>query len=265
MTEMHLLRCVVVSVATDGDEASESAAMTVARRFGARCRAILVESSDLANGAQTAFGRVLDPRSGRWQPTEPEDLQQAMAEDVSRRLRRLKALAETAGLEADIAIQRVGAAVSAMREGSADELVVLAVPADPLARQTQPFTALRTAALEGPAGVVFVPPAPANEASGIVVIAGGPDDPAIQVAREIAKAAGEDVDVLMVTGEAGSAPLSLPVLVSEIEIRLSRPPALIIATHDAATSDPVALTRFAARLVAPVLLIEPAETEADPK
>ena len=253
MAASFISRCTVVSLAAVEDTGSESAALGVAKHVGAACRAILVTTDELDAAAWTTFGRVLDPQTGRWQDIAGQDTRPDTSKLARRRAQDLTALAQSIGMQMDVAIHQAAQALADLKAGSAEELLILVQPADPLMRQTQPFTALRQAAMLARAGVVFAPPATAGDAKGIIVLADGENDPAHRLAEEISQSTGEPVE---------RSPLrALADLARQLETRSRRRPALIVMRRDQAPDDPSTVSRIAMRLGIPILLLEPGPSE----
>ena len=251
MTEVlaQFAKCTVVSIATADDASSETAALAIAKRFGSTCRAILVTNEDLVVSARFTFGHVLDVVTGQWR-----DLGQAMEapelpKRAVQRLQHLSDMARSVGIEVDIAMLEAGQALADVKATPRDGLLILVQPADPLARQSHPFTELRHAALSARAPILFAPPYLPVESHGILVLAKGKGDPAIAVAEQIGRVIGEPVerssasrlgelDPIWITGRA-------------------RPPTMIVKTRDDQLDTPAGVSRMTLRLGVPILLVEP--------
>ena len=251
MTEVRArgFHCTIVSVATTDASDSERAALEVVKNFSTRCRAILVASDDLAGSARTAFGRFLNLQTGHWQ--DVADMRPAAdpTKEAARRSRKLAELSRSAGLQTEIMVHQVAKALGLLKAGGTGDLLVLALPSDPLVRQAQPFTTLGHAVLFAPAAVVFVPPSRTTGAAGIVVLAQDEGDPALRFAEHIHQLTGEPV-------RRSDAP-SLDILYRELEAAQGHPPAFIIMTRSDAVGDPIAVSRMAIRLGVPILIMEP--------
>ncbi len=256
----HAMRfhCTIISLAIDGENTGERAALSLARRFGSTCRALLVESAGFSGTASIAFGQAYDPRSRKWQvlPRESEAPDPLRASE--RQLRRLQALANAAGMKAETALRETASVPAELRGASAEQLVILAQPADPLARQAQPFTSLRDAALRSATAVVFAPPASGASGKGILALAPEDNVATLAFARELGALTGEPVQRAPV--------MSLSALSGRLDAAGPPYPTLIILVRDADLDDPAALSRLAARLAVPVLVLEPGSSptlEAD--
>lgn len=251
MTEVQaqFAKCTVVSIAAVASASSETAALAIAKRFGSTCRAILVTNEDLVVTARVTFGHVLDVVTGQWR-----DLRQVV--DVPRspnrsrqQIQHLSDMARSVGVEADISVLEAGQALADLKATPRESLLILVQPADPLARQSRPFTELRHAALSARASILFAPPHLPVESNGILVLAKGEGDPAIILAEQIGRVVGEPV---VRAGESRLDKLG-PIWAAG----RARPPTMIVKTRDEQLDDPAIVSRMTLRLGVPILLIEP--------
>ncbi len=250
MTEVltQFAKCTVVSIATAEDPSSETTALAIAKRFGSTCRAILVTNEDLIVSARFTFGHVLDVVTGQWR-----DLRQVMEAPKSpkwsvQRIQHLSDMARSVGIEADISVLEAGQALADVKATPREGLLILVQPADPLARQSHPFTELRHAALSARAPILFAPPYLPAGSHGILVLAKGKGDPAIAVAEQIGRVVGESVE--------RSSASRLDELNPLWTTGRARPPTMIVKTRDDQRDGPAVVSRMTLRLGVPILLIE---------
>ncbi|MBU2604702.1 MAG: hypothetical protein KKC43_02270 [Alphaproteobacteria bacterium] len=250
MTEVlaRFTKCTVVSIATIDHAAGEAAALTIARRFGSSCRAILVTNEDMVVSAHATFGHVLDVVTGQWR-----DLRQVIEtpKRPKRSVQRIELLSEMArsvGIEADISVLESGQALADVKATPRQDLLILVQPTDPLARQSHPFTELRHAALSAHAPILFVPPHLPTGSRGILVLAQREGDPAIEVAEQVSRVIGEPVK--------RSGASRLEELGGIWEADRTRLPSIIVTARDVQLDDPAFVSRMTLRLGVPILLIE---------
>jgi hypothetical protein len=241
--------CTLVSIAAIDDAASETSALVMAKRLGSSCRAILVTNDELLASAQGSFGQILDVTTGKWRDQQPLDEAPVSNRTSAKRVRRYLAVARSVGIEVDISVLEAGQALACVRAVPREGLLILMQPADPLVRQSHPFTRLRHAALLAQAPTLFAPPCRLPQSNGILVLARGNDDPAIQLAEQMGYAISEPVE------RCGAS--RLDALDPAWGTRRSCPPTLIVKTRDEQLDDPASVSRNTLRLRVPVLLIDP--------
>jgi len=240
--------CTVVSIAAIDDAASETTALVMAKRLGSTCNAILVTSEDLLVSAQRTFGQILDVTTGKWRDQRPLDDSPITIRTSAQRVKRYLAVARSLGIEVDISVLEAGQALAYVRDVPREGLLILMQPADPLVRQSHPFTKLRHAALLAQAPTLFAPPYRLPESNGILVLARGDDDPAIHLAEQMGYAVSEPVE------RCGTS--RLDALDPAWLARRSCPPTLIVKTRDDQLDDPASVSRNTLRLRVPILLID---------
>ncbi len=176
-------RRVVLSLAPgDAPGPAVEAAAALARWLDATLLALFVENAALYDYARLPFAREIGAGAA-WRPLAPERLLDdylAMAAAMGRRVR---AIAERAGVPCEFEILR-GDPAEPLARAAADDLLALLEPAEPLAHPFVPR------AVSG-AGQLILPRRLRRVRGPVAVVATRPDEAAQTVAARIAAAAGE--------------------------------------------------------------------------
>jgi hypothetical protein len=140
--------------------------------------------------------REFVPMGSAWRPIDLDriiDEQMAAAQTAQRVLTEL---ASAMGVPATFEIVPGPAIEAFVSMSCASDILVVTEPARASAAVTRSFSLLFEAAIRSPASVLLVPRSARRRAGPIVVIAGAPDDPGIEVASAIAAAAHQPLIVI---------------------------------------------------------------------
>ncbi len=135
-------------------------------------------------------------RLGRWQRLTAEQL----AEDFAWAAQEAERLfAEAAGRHGRTASFRMGqgsAAEAISSEASADDIIVIIEPKNPIERATHQFCKLVEAAFRTSSSILLVPSLTMSASGPVIVIAASPDDPCLDAALAVASAAKERIVIV---------------------------------------------------------------------
>ncbi len=236
---------------------------------------LFLEDTSLRDLAALPFARELRALSGGWHALDLERLS-GDVQHAARNVERMFAAA-TKGLMTQyrFEVMRGPLAVTLMSVSRTSDIVMLFEPANPAERVSQQFAWLIEGAFRSAAAVMIVPPRILRTAGPVAVIAEGLDDPSVEAAASVARAAKESLVLLDVcetqageaTLQARSAALGCPI--TRIPLRAderARPAALtqalertnerLIVVTRGVLEERAALATVSARGV-PVLVIEP--------
>lgn len=176
--------------------AALEAAAALARWLDAQLLGLFVENAALYEYARLPFAREIAPGAA-WRPLAPERLVDDYVAMAAAAQRRLRTIAERAGVPYEFEILR-GDPAESLARAAADDLLALLVPADPLACWAPPREVLA-------AGQLILPRRLRRASGPVVVVATRPEEPAQAVAARIAAAAGEGLIALEAERDAARA------------------------------------------------------------
>ena len=176
---------------TFGSASSLAAAAGFARLLETELVGIFIEDEELMEWAASSFARRVPATATEPARTPPAHEESATAAGMMRQ--RLSRAATSCGLIARFQTERASAASLDLRGVGPDDLLVVVEPADPLARQSYPFTATLEAMIRHPAPVLYVPCHVRPRPDPCVAVAGHVDETVRQLAEAIADKLGAQV------------------------------------------------------------------------
>jgi hypothetical protein len=178
------------------DPATMRAAATLARLLDTDLHALFVEDEALLHASTFHFAREINVVSRQWRPLEANRLEADLRAAANRARQLLTEVARVAGVRQDFEIRRGDVAVQVEEFCVATDIVMLSVPRHPGGGMAAGFQRLRDTAHRSAASILFMPGAPVPLRGQIVVVASGPDDPALIAARRIADRGHERLAIL---------------------------------------------------------------------
>lgn len=192
------------------DYAGVGASARLADLLGLRLVATFIQDTTVAELAALPCVREWRPLGGGWRPIEAPQLDREFEGAVASARRCFHAAVGATGVEASFNVARGSAADVIGSAATAEDIIVVIEPRNPVERVTQQFTRLVDAALEATAAVMVVPSRIARTVGPIVAVVLDRHDPSIRSALAIAAAANESVVVL------GPASASVEPMVAEL-------------------------------------------------
>ena len=223
---------ILICLTSLDDEIADQSALHVAKLFGSRCRALLIED------------QIATERRG--------DLS---ADDrlIARRRRRLTILAQEMGLNVDFDVSDLSPGIQHLRTQPVKATTILMQPAHPLSRQTHTFRSVQDAAAAAAAATVYSPPIRTIGDGDILAITNTRQSASIPIAEEVAKRTGRAFEIFLVDKDAQ---LTVSSLVRDLAHPMSLDaPALIVMTQSELLTAPSDFSSLAARLEMPVLVV----------
>jgi len=243
---------------------------------------LFLEDMSLRDLARMPFAREFRLPGGGWQPIDlvrlSQDLEVAAGSVKRRFTDAVKGLPTKWQFEA---VRNPTFATMASMFRTSD-IVMIAEPQSPVERATQQFTSLTEAAFQSAAAVMLVPARIARGIGPVVVIAAASDDPSIEAAASIAIAAEEDLIIIAARADV-AIDARIRQLTSDTGLTIKHLGVGDISLFDSATFlsafgqlqerlvvitrgvfDDAAVLAIVSTRRAPVLIIEPPETEQAP-
>lgn len=164
----------------------------LAELLGLNLVGLLALDDTLQELASYPSAREFLPAAREWRPIDPDRIvrEQALAAQGAQRL--FTQLAQTLRVPSTFEIVP-GGATQTFASACATDILVVAEPRRASASVTHSFTLILDAAVRSTASVLFIPRSVQRRKGPIVVVAGAPDDPSIEVASAIAAAAHEEL------------------------------------------------------------------------
>lgn len=216
------------------DGATDRSALQLAKLFGSRCRALLIEDQD------------------RTIISTPEH---SLDTGTERRRRNLTYLGQEMGLTIDVDVSGLSPGVQRIRAQPEHAMTILMQPAHPLLRQTHTFQTVKTAAAEAPGATLYAPPSHGLERGDILVLSNQAESSALNLAKQLSDNTKRGVERFHVEA---APPASLVSLVKALTLRMSHDaPALIVMLQGEFLQGASAYSSLAARLDTPILVVEP--------
>ena len=214
------------------DDAGDRAALELARLFGSTCEALL----------------IVDPDPRLQQPTlAPPD------RVLSRRSRKLSYLAREMGLSIQVEISELSPGLNRLRQQSRETMTILMQPAHPLSRQTHTFRTVQLAAEQTLGATLFSPPVNVLSRDAILAICLAPEDPAVDVARQLAAATHHPMEIIR---PSRTTPHTATALAQDLSAWTGpRAPSLIVMNRGELLQAASDYSSLAARLNTPILVV----------
>jgi hypothetical protein len=170
-----------------------------AQLMDAELHALFVEDETLLHASALPFAREISPLSYQWRKLEPDRLEAELKAAVGQARRHLEAAALTIGVRRSFEVRRGDLALQVTGICVASDIVVVSPPRS-FGSGMHGLRRLRDTARQSIASVLFLPPNIGRRRGSIVVVAGGAADPNLDVARQIALQAREQLLVLAPVG-----------------------------------------------------------------
>lgn len=257
-------------------------AVELAEQLHLELLGVFLEDTSLRDLAGLPFARELRPLNGGWHAIDLE----RVSEEVERTARNVERMfaAATKGLMTQYRfdIMRGPLVATLMSVSRAGDIVVLFEPAHPAERASQQFAWLVEGAFRSAAAVMIVPPRILRTAGPVAVIAERLDDPSLDAAVSVARAAQEtlvwiDLGTMKVAEtdlQARSAALGCPIARISLGPKGERTAAALVDALYRTNERLVVVTRgvvdervnlaLASMRGVPVLVIEPRAVRGEP-
>jgi len=173
-----------------------TAAAELARRLDAELTALFVEDALLFDAATLPWLRTLEPRRLVWQSLSAAEVAESHALAARAIERRLLDAAAAFGVTAALQVVRGDPATTLAQRSEPSDLLVIAEPADPIARATHPYVALLRGLAETRSAVLYVPHGARSKPGPVIVFARSAGDAALALAAAIARALSEPLVVI---------------------------------------------------------------------
>jgi hypothetical protein len=186
---------VVLELQRNRTTAGLKVAAEVAALLRLELRGLFVKEEGLAHFAALPFARELNPLSGVWRPLDAASVSREI-EDAAREAEQFfNETVKQLGLSCEFEVVResIAATVETMTRG---DIYVAAEPAGAWERAAGSHQAVLDAALRSAGAVLLAPRRVARDTGNIVAVARTPDDPSIEIAAAIARAANEELVVV---------------------------------------------------------------------
>jgi nucleotide-binding universal stress UspA family protein len=181
--------------AIDADTMREAAAFALL--MDAELHTLFVEDETLLHASALPFAREINPLSGQWRRLETGRLEAELRAAADRARQQLMEATNAIGARQSFEVRRGDVALHITEICVATDIVVVSS----LDRIGAGSRRLRETARGSVASVLFLPSRPGRRHGVIAAVAAGADDPAVDIAREIA--AREETG-LMVVGSVGA-------------------------------------------------------------
>lgn len=196
--EVTSIRRVVVGFA-DAAAAADvviATAAELAHALNVELTGLFIEDALLFDATAFPWLRAIEPRRLLWQSLDTAQVTElhALAARAAERL--LLGKAAAFGVAAGFQIVRGDPATTLARRCEPSDLLVIAEPADPIARTLHPYPSLVRAIWETHAAVLYVPHGARSRAGPVVAVAEAADDAALALAAPVAAALKERLIVL---------------------------------------------------------------------
>jgi hypothetical protein len=200
-----VIRRVVVGFAGDFAAARvvETAA-ELARAFGAELFGLFIEDTLLAEAAAALPVRTIHPHTLQWQPLTPDLLFEAHALAARELQRRLLQQAAAAGVAARFEVVRADPAGALPQRTERTDVLVIAEPADPIARSVYPYARRVREALQAASPVLYLPHEARRTRGPVAALVRDAADPALALGALLALSVREPL-IALVPGEAPAA------------------------------------------------------------
>lgn len=223
---------ILVCLTSLDDDLADQSALRLAKLFGSRCRALLIED-------RIETKPKSDPRMDKGL--------------IARRRRRLSILAEEIGINVEIDVSDLSPGVQHLKSQPVKGTTILMQPAHPLSRQTHTYRSIQNAAAEAGAATVYSPPIGAIGDGDILAITSTRSSGSAMVAKDLAKRTGREFEIFIDKEER---PSSVTALVRDLSMRMSLDaPALIVMSQNELLTRPSEFSSLAARLDTPILVV----------
>ena len=198
-------------------------AVALAEQLHLELLGLFLEDTSLRDLAGLPFARELRPLNGGWHTIDLERLS-GEVERTARNVERMFAAA-TKGLMTQYRFETMrGPLAATLKSASrAGDIVVLFEPAHPAERASQQFAWLVEGAFRSAAAVMMVPPRISRTTGPIAVIAEELDDPSLDAAASVARAANEPL-VWVDVGESQPAEAALQARCAALGCTITRIP-----------------------------------------
>jgi hypothetical protein len=207
--ELVRIRRVLVGLSPDAAAPLLATAAEFARAFDAELHGLFIEDAVAFAAAALPLRRAIAPRDLVWRLLEPAqmtEVHELAARGIHRSVLREAA---AAGVAAQFEVVRGDPARTLVARAQRSDLVVIAEPADPIARAVPPYPHLVQAALRAPAAVLYVPAAARRRTGPVIALVRAPGDPVLERAAQLAAALRErcvalPVQAMAATGDRAS-------------------------------------------------------------
>ncbi len=251
MNPTALYSRVVAGFAAGAPPDAIDAVIELARCLGADLQALLLEDVLTLALAEMPAPRAFDPRAAAWRELPRAQLLQEIELATSQLQRRL-ATAQAIGVRAQVTVVRGGADASLGGLAQAGDLLVIAEPADPMARWVQPFAGLLQSALATPAALLYLPQRSRTRDGPVAVL--GSSAATRELARRLAQALAAPL-ISISADEAMRATTSLALLLPRLRAQRVR----VLVCDRAALAVDARLTLHEAGDQRVAVLVAPAE------
>jgi len=229
--ENHFSMLVCLMSLEDG--AADRSALQLAKLFGSRCRALLIEDQDR---------------------TTVSSAEHSLSTGTERRTRNLTYLGQEMGLTIDVDVSGLSPGVQRIRAQPEHAMTILMQPAHPLLRQTHTFQSVKIAAAEAPGATLYAPPSHGLERGDILVLSNQAESSALNLAKQLSDDTQRGVERFNVEA---APPASLISLVKALTLRMSHDAhALFVMLQGEFLQDASAYSSRAAGRETPILVVE---------
>jgi hypothetical protein len=181
--------------------------------------AMFVEDRGLVDIAGLPCVRELRALGAGWQPIDIGQLTTELDRAAAAAHRLFANIARNCSAETSFRIEKGSAANVIAALATAEDIVVVIEPKNPIERVSQQFTRLIDAAFQASASVMIIPSRIARSEGPIVAVAIDPDDPSVDMAIRIAAAAHEKLIVVR-SFENASSNATLETLAGSLGVRV---------------------------------------------
>lgn len=182
-----------------GHSATDAATMRTAAEFarllGVDLHGLFIEDESLLALAELPFAREIRLPSHQWHPVDPTRLEADMRHAAGAARRRLDEVVRDTGVPNAFEIMRGDPAVCIVACAEATDIVVAETSA--AAVRAHGLGRVQEAAHGSPASVLVLPPGPVPRHGAVVVAPADPADASLDIAVRIARAADEDLLILL--------------------------------------------------------------------
>ena len=258
-TERFQFRRLVVGFQQGTPAHSMRFAAELAGRLHLDLFGMFVEDTRLFGLGALPFAREFRTLGGGWHPIDVARLSREL--EIAGKLAERLFTGAVRELQTECRFAVIkGTTAEAFAAVSRADIVMVPEPSAAAERATEQFTALTTAAFRSAAAVMLVPRTLARTSGPIAAIAAAPDDPCVQVARQIAAAINQEAAILDVSAwtTRGGKPFADGAAIMRAFGPLQE--GMIVMTRGAVDDRAPALIASMRRV--PVLVVEPEESAA---
>lgn len=239
----HSFKRVILGLQSRSADRTMQLAVDLADLLDLELLGLFLEDKSLRDLAGMPFAREFRPLGGSWQPIDIDRISQDL-ELAARSAERMFAEAtKRLQTKSEFEVIRGPTAKTIASVSRSSDIVMIVEPVSPAERAAQQFLWLVEAAFRSAAAVMLVPTRVARTTGPIAALAASPDDPSIQAAVAIARAAKEEL-IILEAYERDADDARIRELAADTSLTVKRVPAV-----KERLSDPAAFPQLRERLV----------------